>query len=291
MNTAAVIGARSMLGSQLVKRLHERDIAVVTLGRSDVDDIAFDLTDTAVPVSGSVRADVVFHCAASFAGDSDDGFRQNFAANAASAFAVAGLVRDLGATALVYAGSSSSDRTLDPGNFTSYGLSKGIAEQVFDWALQRQKARFCSLRFSQLFDLEGRCCDHQAWFGRIIAYASRGEDIRMPRSDGVRNFLHVRDAADLMIRAAEIEVAGVLDIAHPESLTIEEIADLAFDIFGRGGRSVIVPEKTPFRPIHFPSGAAAFDQLGLHPAIGMRGGIAMIRDAGTASAFGPMDLT
>ncbi|HTO31751.1 MAG TPA: NAD(P)-dependent oxidoreductase [Pararhizobium sp.] len=291
MKTAAVVGARSMLGGELVKRLHERGIATVTIGRSENDDIAFDLTDAAVSVPASINADVVFHCAASFAGDSDDGFRQNFAANAESAFAVAGLVRDLKATALIYAGSASSDRTLDPGNFTSYGLSKGIAEQLFDWALQRQKIRFCSLRFTQLFDVGGRCCDHQAWFGRIIAYASRGEDISMPRSDGVRNFLHVRDAADVMIRAAESQVAGVLDIAHPESLTIEQIADLAFNVFGQGGRSVIVPEKTPFRPIHFPDGADAFARLGLHPAIGMRDGIAMIRDAGTAPAFGPMDLT
>ena len=291
MRTAAIIGARSMLGSQLIKRLQQRGIATVTIGRSETDDIVFDLMAPVARASVDVTADVVFHCAASFAGDNDDGFHQNFAANAASAVAVAGLVRDLKATALVYAGSASSDQTLDPGNFTSYGLSKGIAEQIFGWALQRQNVRFCSLRFSQLFDTEGRCCDHQAWFGRIIAYAAQGQDIRMPRSVGVRNFLHVRDAADLMIRAAERDVAGVLDVAHPESLTIEQIADMAFDVFGKGGRSVIAPEKTPFRPIHFPDSAKAFERMDFEPAINMRDGITMIRDAQTAAAFGPMDLT
>ncbi len=291
MKTAAVIGARSMLGSQLVERLTARGVVTVTVGRSEADDILFDLSDERAEVPQAVSADVVFHCAASFAGDSDEGFRQNFAANAASAFTVAGLVRDLKAKALVYAGSASSDRTLDPGNFTSYGLTKGLAEQVFDWALQRQNVRFCSLRFSQLFDTQGRCCDHQAWFGRVIAYASRGQDIRMPRSDGVRNFIHVRDAADLMIRAAESDASGVLDVVHPQSLTIEEIAGIAYEAFGTGGRSVVVPEKPPFRPIHFPDGAQAFEQLGLYPAIDMGEGIRMIRDAGTAKAFGPMDIS
>jgi nucleoside-diphosphate-sugar epimerase len=291
MKTAAIIGARSMLGSQLVKRLQQRGIATVTVGRSQADDVVLDLMDPVAQAPADVAADVVFHCAASFAGDNDDGLRQNFAANAASAVAVAGLVRDLKATALIYAGSASSDQALDPGNFTSYGLSKGIAEQIFDWALHKRNVRFCSLRFSQLFDTDGRCCDHQAWFGRIIAYASRGQDIRMPRSDGVRNFLHVWDAADLMIRAAERDVAGILDVAHPESLTIEQIADIAFDVFGKGGRSVIVPEKTPFRPIHFPDSAKALERMDFEPAINMRDGIAMIRDAQTAAAFGPMDLT
>ena len=291
MRTAAIIGARSMLGSQLVKRLQQRGIVTVTIGRSEADDIGFDLMAPVAHIPADVAADVVLHCAASFAGDNEDGFRRNFAANAASAVAVAGLVRDLKATTLVYAGSASSDQALDPGNFTSYGLSKGIAEQIFDWALQRQNVRFCSLRFSQLFDTEGRCCDHQAWFGRVIAYASRGQDIRMPRSDGVRNFLHVRDAADLMIRAAERDVAGILDVAHPESLTIEQIADIAFDVFAKGGRAVIAPEKTPFRPIHFPDSAEAFERMDFQPAINMRDGIAMIRDAQTAPTFGPMDLT
>lgn len=291
MRTAAIIGARSMLGSQLVERLQQRGIATVTIGRSAVDDIAFDLTAPVAHAPVDMVADAVFHCAASFAGDTGDGFRENFTANAASAVTVAGLVRDLKAKVLIYAGSASSDRTLDPGNFTSYGLSKGIAEQVFGWALQRQNIRFCSLRFSQLFDVEGRCCDHQAWFGRIVAYAARGQDIRMPRSDGVRNFLHVRDAADLLIRAAECDVAGVLDVAHPESLTIEQIADIAFDVFGQGGRSVIAPEKTPFRPIHFPLAAETFERMDFWPAINMRDGIAMIRDAQSAAAFGPMDLT
>lgn len=291
MKIAAVIGARSMLGSQLIERLTAKGVATVTVGRSEADDIRFDLCDGAVPVLPEVSADVVFHCAASFAGDDENGVRQNFAFNATSALAIAALVRDLKATALVYAGSASSDRALDPGNFTSYGLTKGIAEQVFDWAFQRQDIRFCSLRFAQLFDTQGRCCDHQAWFGRVIAYASRGQDIRMPRSDGVRNFMHVRDAADLMIRAAESKVGGALDVVHPQSLTVEEIADIAYGVFGAGGKSVVVPEKPPFRPIHFPDGTQAFEQLGLRPAIDMREGIRMIRDAGTAKAFGPMDIS
>ncbi len=291
MKTAAIIGARSMLGSQLVERLRARGVATIAVGRSVADDIQFDLGEEKATIPAGHSADIVFHCAASFAGDSDAGVRQNFTANAASALAVAGLATALKARALIYAGSASSDQTLDPGNFTSYGLTKGIAEQILSWSLQRTNVRFCSLRFAQLFDTQGRCCDHQAWFGRVIAYASRGLDIRMPRSDGVRNFLHVRDAADLMIHAAEGEVTGVVDVAHPQSLTIEEIAAIAYEIFAQGGETIVVPEKPPFRPIHFPDGRLGFERLGFWPQIDMREGIRMIRDAGTASGFGPMDIT
>jgi nucleoside-diphosphate-sugar epimerase len=290
MTTALVIGPRSMLGSQIIERLRALDIKILTAGRSAADDIVLDLGASEAKAPEGLSADIVFHCAASFADDGDKGRRQNFDVNTASAVDVAQLVKELGASVLVYAGSTSSDEILDPGNFTSYGLTKGLAEQVFAWAAQKQGFRFCSLRFPQIYDTEGRCCSHQAWFGRIIAYASRGESIRMPRSLGIRNFIHVRDAADLMIRAGHTEVRGILNISHPEAMNSDEIAVVAYDTFGIGGNVIDAPEKAPFRKINFPDGAQAFSQLNLLPSITMKDGIEMIRNAGTAKAFGPMDL-
>ncbi|WP_426229214.1 NAD-dependent epimerase/dehydratase family protein [Pararhizobium sp. DWP3-4] len=291
MKTAAIIGARSMLGSQLIERLQQRGVVTITVGRSMDDDVYFDLRSERAVIQNDLRADVVFHCAATFFGDDEDGVRQNFSTNAASALPIAGLVQELDAKSLVYAGSIFSDETLGSGNFTSYGLTKAIAEQVMSWALEKQDKLFCSLRFAQLYDTAGRCCAHQPWFGRVIAYASHGKDMRMPRSDGVRNFLHVRDAADMMIQAATCGTTGILNVVHPESLPFEEIANIAYEVFGEGGKVVIAPEKPPFRPIHFPHGAETFERLAFEPAVGMRQGIHMIRDSGTAKAFGPMDIT
>ncbi len=290
MTTAVVIGPRSMLGSQIIERLRALDIKTLTAGRSAADDIVLDLGVSEAKVPEGLSADIVFHCAASFADDGDKGHRQNFDINTASAIDVARLVRGLGAGALVYAGSAFSDETSDPGNFTSYALTKGLAEQILAWAAQKHGFRFCSLHLPQIYDAAGRCCSHQPWFGRIIAYASRGENIRMPRSLGVRNFLHVTDAADLMIRAADTEVRGILNISHPEAMTSDEIAAVAYDTFGLGGNVIDAPEKAPFRKINFPDGAQAFSQLNLLPSITMKDGIEMIRNAGTAKAFGPMDL-
>lgn len=291
MKTAAVIGAGSMLGRQVVERLHHHGLETLIAGRGPGDDIRFDLLDATASVPAGFGADVVFHCAAGFAGDSDEGLRENFALNAASAIIVGDVVRQLGAPVLVYAGSASSDPALEPAQFTSYGLTKAIAEQVLEWTMARRGGRFCSLRFTQLYDTDGRCCHHQPWFGRIIAYASKGLDMRMPPSLGVRNLLHVRDAADLMIRSAQTEISGNLPITHPVSHTWQQVADIAYDVFGLGGRQVDAPEKTPFRAVHFSDGRPAFDLLGLSPAISMRDGIEMIRSAGTAPAFGPMDIT
>lgn len=290
MKTAAIIGARSMLGSQLVACLGSVGVKTISVGRAATDDISFDLAGGAAEAPDGLTADVLFHCAASFADDSPSGVQQNFAANAASALHVAELAKQLQADAIVYAGSLSSDAILDAAPLTSYGLTKQLAEQILEWSSQKLGFRFCSLRFSQLYDVDGRCCTHQPWLGRIIAYASHGLDIRMPASHGVRNFLHVRDAAEMMVRAAETNASGVRNALHTEAITCDGIAEIAYETFALGGNVVIATEKAPFRKLNFPDGSQTLTELGMRPLIAMRDGIAMIKSAGTAEAFGPMDV-
>ena len=292
MKTAGVIGANSMLGAQLMSSLVSMGVEVISIGRYAKADIQLDLKKGFLsPLPPHARADIIFHCAASFADDSSKGIRENFEINTAGCLWVLELAEYLGCTAIVYAGSVSSMATLEPGKFMSYGFTKAQAEELLAWGIQRRHGRFCSLRFSQIYDTAGTCLRHQLWFGRIIAYAARGIDINMPGSDGVRNFLHLDDAVRMMVAAGQSSADGVLPIVHPESLTYKEIATAAYTIFGKGGHVVLDPNKTPFRPIHFPDAAHSFHLLHHTPAISISEGMARIRDQKTWPAFGPLDVT
>ena len=292
MKTAAVIGANSMLGAQLVSVLSSMGVEVISVGRYAKADIQLDLEKGFLaPLSGNPHADVIFHCAASFADDSREGIRKNFQVNTAGCLWVLELAEHLGCDAIVYAGSVSSLETLELGKYTSYGFSKAQAEELLGWGMKRMNRRFCSLRFSQIYDTAGTCLHHQPWFGKIIAYASRGLDINMPGSDGVRNFVHLDDAVRMMVAAGQSAVNGVLDVVHPESLTYREIALVAYSLFAKGGRVIIDPNKAAFRPINFPDSTRTFSVLGLTPMITISEGIARIRDQGTGHAFGPLDVT
>jgi nucleoside-diphosphate-sugar epimerase len=292
MKTAAVIGANSMLGAQLVSALSSIGVEVISIGRYAKADIHLDLNKGFLsPLPENACADVIFHCAASFADDSSEGIRKNFQVNTTGCLWVLELAECLGCNAIVYAGSVSSMETLEPGKFTSYGFTKAQAEKLLDWGMKRLNRRFCSLRFSQIYDTAGTCLRHQTWFGRIIAYAARGLDINMPRSDGVRNFLHLDDTVHMMVAAGQSTVGGIFDVVHPESLTYEEIATAAYSIFGKGGHVLVDTSKTPFRPIHYPDAAHTFRVLGLTPTISITEGMARIRDQDTWPAFGPLDVT
>lgn len=291
MKTAAIIGADSMLGRELTAQLRSQGVQVIRIGRAPGQDIVFDL---AVPLNQAIckgrTADVVFHCASAFAGDDCEGSRINFLINSVGCLNVLALMEQLECNACLYAGTVFSIERCESSPITSYGLSKAQAEQILEWGITRKRGIFCSLRLSQLYDTEGLCCTHQPWFGRIIAYASRGLDLRLPPSAGVRNFVHIVDAARLMIRAAMLGLKGTWPLCHSELMDNAQIAEIAYREFGHGGRIVIDHGKKPFRPLYFPAEHSVFELLGDQPRISMAEGIAMIHHSGRAEHFGPMDV-
>ncbi|GAP21744.1 NAD-dependent epimerase/dehydratase family protein [Leptolinea tardivitalis] len=292
MKTAAIIGANSMLGSRLEAILKSDGIRVIRVGLFDGADIKLDLTRGFLsPLPSDLTADTVFHVASAFADDSPQGLRTNFSINSAGSLWALDLARMTQAKSLIYAGSLSSFEGLEPGKMTSYGLTKALAENLLDWGMKNLQASFCSLRYSQLYDTEGLCCQHQKWFGRIIGYASRGLDIHMPASEGKRNFIHVDDAARLLIQASEHVISGILPVVHPITNTYDEIAHMAYAIFNKGGQIIIDTKKPPFRPINFPETGETYKLLHYVPVISMESGITRIRDEGTALKFGPLDVS
>lgn len=286
-----IIGHTSMLGSRLSKLLQKQGYKVITCGRDISSDIQFDLRSGFTQgIPSGIKADAVYHCAAAFGDDSPEGCRLNDLVNAHSCYWIIEMCMAVDCRHLVYAGTSSSYVDPETGYISSYGFSKARAEDILQWGLSRIGIGFASLRFPQLYDENGECCRHQPWFGRIIAYASSGKLLRLPRSNSTRNFIHIDDAALMMQAAFENKVMGCLGLSHHESLTYKDIAAKAYEIFASKGDFIEIPEKTPFRKVFFPDGTESFGILNCWPSITMSDGINMIKLAGTANKFGPMDV-
>lgn len=279
-----------MVGGALMRELRKRGKETITVGRSSDDDVFLDLERPSDNGGRQVeRVDVAFLCAAAFGNDEPDGLRANVQVNVGGAERILEWCAGSSVRSLVYAGSVSSSFPASSPDLNSYGLTKRFAEELLAWGMERRDGMFCSLRFPQIYDTEGACCRHQPWFGRIVAYASRGRDLNMPRSLGKRNFLHAEDAATLLIEAAERKISGVYNVVHPVAMSYDEIAEIAYATFGKGGAPKHADGKAPFRHVDFPSGDAPFDAM-----IAMRSmadGIAAIRDCKAADAFGPMDVS
>lgn len=291
MNSVIVIGSTSMLGREVIKQLTAKGISVIKAGRDHNNDIAVELGSGRAPeFVRPCKADVVIFCASSFCNDSYEGVIENLRVNLSGCIEALQIYRQSSALRMIYAGTVSSNPDFEQHAIGAYGFSKAEAERVLQWSLEQIGGQFCSLRFSQLWDTEGFCCKHQQWFGRIIAYASRGLVLKMPPSHGNRNFLHVSDAAQLLVRAAESDLEGIHAASYPEDIDLYHVAREAYKIFSNGGDVVIDNSKLPFRAVNFPKEKEIYDYLNFYPEISLPYGIQMIRDAGTADNFGPMDV-
>jgi nucleoside-diphosphate-sugar epimerase len=291
VNSVAILGATSMLGKRLTAIFAQEGIAVTTCGRGENSDIVVDLTQgfkTNVP--DNLRIHTLFNCAASFCDDSWEGCRKNDLVNAFGCYWAVELAIKLGCRHVVNAGSLSSVPGVEEHGMGSYGFSKARGEDILEWGLSRSGILFTSVRFPQLYDEYGDCCRHQPWFGRIVAYAGAGKDLNMPKSAGARNFVHVSDAARMLLAASRLGASGRMNGAHFESLTYEQIASLAYSVFKNGGKINEAREKAPFRKVNFPSGENAFTALKYRPEITMLQGLTMIKDHNMQGNFGPMDV-
>jgi nucleoside-diphosphate-sugar epimerase len=293
MKTIVLLGPTSMLGREVMKQLDNvHQYQIILAGRAENCDIFVDLGSASSPrASQGLQADVLIHCAASFGGDDPEGIRTNFRVNTQGQIDVLEIARKLGIRRIIYAGSLFSDASLEPDQpLNSYGMSKREAECILDWGMAVQGGSFCSLRLTQLLDTAGGCCRHQPWFGRIVAYASRGQTLRMPTAEGPRNFLHVADAGKLMIAAAESDITGNYVVSAQHDTDLHTLAQNAYALFNQGGEVSIAGDKTPFRKIAFPHDDLIYHKLGIQPDIDAFDTLRMIHAAGTANHFGPMDV-
>lgn len=290
MTSVVLLGASSMLGREIARQLLSTGVEVIRAGRQLDCDIFVDLGSHKMPTyQRAYRADVLIHCASAF-GDTPDCIQRNLCVNIGGCIHCLEIARVSEIKKLVYAGSILSCPGVDSHTMSPYGFSKAEAERILAWGITQSGGQFCSLRFPQLWDTEGDCSRHQPWFGRIVAYASRGLILRMPVSNGPRNFMHVSDAAQLLIRAAGGDLKGIHPVRHPVDVDLADLAKAAYNVFDQGGCVTIDRAKEPFRKIMFPNEAGVFALLGYRPQISPEQGLRLIRAAGTAHRFGPLDV-
>jgi nucleoside-diphosphate-sugar epimerase len=294
--TSIIIGHTSMLGSALKTRLDQIGESYITAGRSADSDIHIDLSvlPPALPSNFVTIGDVenIYVLASSFEGDTANGTNTNLLVNSASAAYAILLADTIKTQALIYSGSVSSFDDFDiQRGLSSYGLTKRFAEELLAWWAKQTKVRFASIRFSQLFDDNGMCIAHQPWIGRIVRYAFEKRPLYMPESEGKRNFLHVQDAAALLLEVSRnTNLTGVLNGCSPHQYSYEDLAHIAFTFNECIDNLHISNEKQPFRPVCLPKDKLLYEVLNQEPMISPARWIEQIAALKSWSSFGPMDV-
>jgi nucleoside-diphosphate-sugar epimerase len=165
------------------------------------------------------------------------------------------------------------------GYFGSYGLSKRHGQENLDWACRQSGVGFAALEVAQVYDEFGEARKHQPMFYRMVDAASQGEDVTIfGQADPERNFLFVGDLVEIVRRVILHRVVGIHPVVHPNSSRLSEIAETAFQVFGKGGKVLFRKDKPDVPSIHVPARTDLYEQIGYAPQTGLAAGIAMIKE-------------
>jgi UDP-glucose 4-epimerase len=227
----AVVGASGFIGREIVHAMRRRGHNIVRIGRSadEQDLIVDDLTnyERLADVFRQNGVDRVCDCAwvghpRSAGHDYRGQFDQNVvtATNLAIASGLAGVEHLL----FVSSGGGAAAAIQRQGLPPAYGWAKSTAEGIVAAGARSFDYRFTSLRPTAVY---GPRQDPTRLLGVVAVFASQiltGQELTVIGSlEASRDFLHVRDLAELVATCFEKHVAGVYDVGGPELVSLRSL--------------------------------------------------------------------
>jgi nucleoside-diphosphate-sugar epimerase len=233
--------------------------------------------------------DVVFHLAGlKHAGRSFEERLRYFDVNGSGTARVAEACHQSGAGTLVYASTGhvyGTPQTIPVDeDHPTRPLSIYAASKLAGEAAAFGYAAAAGLRtvIARLANLYGNPIDEDTIVGRAVGLAVRGEDIRLRNLAVVRDFVHMDDAAEALVRLAEFAQRGpsgrctIVNVTNATPVSAGQIAELAADLAVAAGKrrpaieSSGGPEALPKLVL---SGARLESLLGWLPQIDIASGI------------------
>jgi nucleoside-diphosphate-sugar epimerase len=113
----------------------------------------------------------------------------------------------------------------DPRPNNRYGLSKLLGEKLVEYETRTHGLRAVSLRPFMMYDEDEDLGDHRSAMIRFATNLALGRPIEVHRGS-MRGWLHVSDAVRAIEAAARVKDYAVINIGHPDIVSIEALADM-----------------------------------------------------------------
>jgi nucleoside-diphosphate-sugar epimerase len=248
-----VTGASGFVGAAVTHHALARDLRVTALvGRSsslqrlagvlgEIDVLRCDVADpdAVVAAVARVRPDICIHLAAAGAVVREDDLDILWAVNALAPAYVARALAAHGGARLVTAGSSSEYGTVDGAMDEArpcvpddpYGVAKLAGAQLARVAARGTDLQTAHLR---LFSVYGPGEDRRRLVPSVVASLLAGRPLELTPGEQVRDFVHVEDVADALLRAALAPgIDGVtLNVGTGVQTSVRELASLTAELTG-----------------------------------------------------------
>jgi nucleoside-diphosphate-sugar epimerase len=113
---------------------------------------------------------------------------------------------------------------LDPAPNNRYGLSKLLGEKIVEYEVKNYGLRAVTIRPFMMYDEEEHFGDHRSAMIRFVGNLALGKPIEV-HNGSARSWFHASDAVRAIEAATHIDEYSVINIGHPEVITMAELAE------------------------------------------------------------------
>jgi nucleoside-diphosphate-sugar epimerase len=266
-----IVGGGSSL-AQCLRPMFESFAEVVTAGRNGCD-ITLDLTGAIQIPQGF---DTVINTAAHMGGPTSLALSSAVATNVSGILALSQACADASVSHFVQV--SSIFATLDPSSpfHNAYALTKRHSDEALQLQSKVNGIPLTILRPAQFYGVGETFRRNQPFLFTLMDRAQAGKDIELwGRRDAQRNFIHVKDVADIINRVVHTRTLGVFPCCHPMDLSFSQIAQAAVKAFGSRSNIRFLSDKPDTADNIFTYDDSLYLAIGHTPQISMTSGMQM----------------
>ena len=251
-----IIGSSGFVGSYLYSFFSSIDADVFSCSRKGCD-YNVDFCNPVVygDVFGSVRFDLVICCINSYSTDMLTSIQSNVLAvqNVLECFS-----NEESHLVIV----SSISALPENANNTAYNTSKRMAECIIEYHQKRDKHQITTIRFSQLFDIEGRARGSQAGLYYYVDMINARKPINYyAKNDTKRSFFPVYRIGDIVMLVYNKHITGFHNIILNDSFTNGELLDLLTSNCDYDKSLICRNNDKEAISYHIPSPSDKFDEI------------------------------
>jgi nucleoside-diphosphate-sugar epimerase len=271
-----IIGGGSNLGKELKKKLLKYDYDIYTAGRNNCD-FNFDLKDDIEDIKINMSFDIVILASAHFGGLNIDEMIDTLNVNVLGTLKVCNLVSKVSGKHFILISSMSATLNENSEYFGIYALSKRHSNDIAKLFCKINKLPLTILMPSQIYGDNLNFRNHQPFLYKMINNSIKFEDIEIyGNNDAIRNYIHVDDLSEVIIRVIKKKVLGEFQCISPNNITFSEMAKICFEEFKFNGRIIFnkTKESIPNNIFHYDP--QLYVKIDFVPNIDFRNGIKRI---------------
>lgn len=239
-----VTGSSGLIGSNIINHLKNNNVC---LGVSKSNGV--DITDFSSLCSIDFKAEIIIHCAATFSNDYEEAYDTNVSGTA-NIFKYA---KQYKTPRVILISTISSFDNSENEYFNSYGKTKRLSEIVASDFSEKYGIELTILRLAQIYDKERRAEQSQAMLYGFIDRITKDKKIVIyGRKNPLRNYVNITDVIKIIDDSIKNNVIGEYNVINPESQTIEQVANIVFNLLEVKPNIIFDKEKKNILSIYIP---------------------------------------